>query len=326
MSDRGYWYVQNGAERRRGLDPRNVADSGYVEGWGYPTWRDEFDGSSVDPAKWSVKDQSFFGNTPDRAVIKTENTSIVNGELQLRGEWRATADGNRWHDTGYIDHRIGGGGTNSSQTVYSQQYGRWEIRAKTPTGPNTLGTLAAFWLRCNGNLGEIDIMETWGYAGNTPTSTGQLPGSSTLTFHSSTMAGPVNDKPYIKSFIRYNEAVGDYSNPAWSYISNNLPENPAFDGYHTWVFEYMPTYIAAYYDGQQACYLTPTTTDPQDSGRTCAWMWDPDFFGSAFHMRCNLHIGMSEIYWGVPDPNNRSITQTPLDYRVQHIRAWEYQP
>lgn len=316
----GIWYGPGG----RKVPFESIGDPGYIEGWGFPTWRDEFEGSTIDPEKWSVKNRSWFGHTPDRAVISDQNASIDNGELLIRANWRDAPEGNRWHDTGYLDHRIGNGGTSASETIYSQRYGRWEICATTPTGPNTLGTLAAFWLRCNSHPGEIDIMEAWGYAGTTPTSTGQLPGGSTLTFHSSTMAEPVNGKPYTKSLIRYNYAAGDYSNMNWSYVSNNLPLHPAFDGYHTWAFEYMPDYIAAYYDGQQVCYLTPDMPDPENSSRTCAWLWDQDFWGSEFHMRVNLHIGMSEQYWGVPDPDNRSITSDPLDYRVKYIRAWRY--
>lgn len=314
--------VTNDAEA---LGPKGA----YLDGWGLPTWRSEFDSSGpIDSAEWSVKDASWFGNTLDRAVIRSSNAFVDDGDLVLRGTWRTSSTGSppRWHDTGYVDHRIGGGGANASETIYAQQYGRWEICATTPTGNNTLGTLAAFWLRCNENLGEIDIMEAWGYGGVPPTTAGQLPGGSALTFHSSTMSSAVNGKPYRKTLIRYNEALGDYSNMAWAYISKNLPLHPAFDGFHTWAFEYMPDYIAAFYDGQQVCYLTPTMSDPHNAGSTYAWLWDPDFFGSPFHMRVNLHIGISETYWGVPDNANRALTSDPLDYRIKYVRAWEYLP
>lgn len=299
----------------------------YLEGWGLPTWRSEFDvGTTIDPAEWSVKDASWFGNTTDRAVIRSDKAFIDAGELVLRGTWRGTSSGSpaRWHDTGYADHRIGNGGTDASATIYAQQYGRWELCATTPTGNDTLGALAAFWLRCNSHLGEIDIMEAWGYGGNPPTGAGQVPGGSVLTFHSSTMSGPVNGKPYRKTLIRYNEALGDYSNTSWSYVSRNLPLHPAFDGYHVWAFEYMPDYIAAYYDGQQVCHLTPTMSDPHNAGSTYAWLWDPDFFGSPFHMRLNLHVGISETYWGVPDNSQRALTSNPLDYRIKYVRAWRH--
>lgn len=334
MSRLGHWYVSENAERRRGQSPFGSEDDpGFVDGWGLPVWRDEFDyrdsggNLAVDPTKWSVKNSSTFGQTPDAANITPSAVSILPSEqLRIRGTWRSTpvitssgVDGNpteRWMDTGYMDHRIGSGGNSASETIFSQQYGRWEIRCTTPTGPNTLGTLAAFWLRCNTTPGEIDIMEAWGFAGNAPTSNGQVPGSSTTTFHSSTMGEPVNGKPYQKSFWRINEELGDYSNMSWSYVSNNLPLHPAYSALHTWAFERTPTYIATYYDGVEAARTTPAQTP---------WLWDSDFFGSPLHIRLNLHIGMSRTFWGAPDPNNRSITEAPLDYIVDYIRVWSYQ-
>ena len=62
------------------------------------------------------------------------------------------------HKTGYMDQRK----LQSDDMSYSQQYGRWEIRAKTPTGPKTFGR----WPRsgsATARSGEIDIMEAWGF-------------------------------------------------------------------------------------------------------------------------------------------------------------------
>ena len=38
-------------------------------------------------------------------------------------------------------------------------------------------------------------------------------------------------------------------------------------------------------------------------------------------MRLNLHVGPSATYWGLPDPNNRSLTK-PLDFEVDYVRTW----
>lgn len=327
MNENGLWYVKDGLEQRRGMPSRG---NGYRPGWGNPVWRDEFDHTdgggnpAIDSAKWSVKDAAWFGQTPDAAnIVSSACTVLPSQQLRIRGTWRSSpvvtshgVDGNpteRWMDTGYMDHRIGNGGTSSSSVIYSQKYGRWEVRATTPTGPNTLGTLAAFWLRCDSNLGEIDIMEAWGYEGTTPTSKQQVPGGSVCTFHSSTLAGDVNGKPYQKYFWRYNEELGDYSDNSWAYLSRNDPLHPAYDGFHIWAFERTPTYIAVFYDEQEVARTTPAETP---------WLWDEDFFGSPLHIRLNLHIGMSRQYWGAPDPNNRAITQAPLDYIVDYIRVW----
>jgi hypothetical protein len=42
-------------------------------------------------------------------------------------------------------------------------------------------------------------------------------------------------------------------------------------------------------------------------------------------MRINLHVGISEKYWGRPDPNNPQWTQN-VDYKIDYVRTWAYTP
>lgn len=312
MSQSGLWYVVNSKERRRSQPNKGeLLDDGYREGWGVPVWRDEFDS---DLSQWNVRNNFM---TFDTARAMASNVAISSGVLHLNGKWLETTEtggdkGIITHTTGYIDTRNLTDADNPAPKHFSQQYGRWEVRCQTPTGPNTLGALAAFWLRCDNTPGEIDIMEAWGGGGTmSGTYNTYVKDSATTTFHSSTTTSTVNGKPYQKTFYRHWQHGGP---------------RPVWDGMHTYGFEYTPDHISADVDGVQIFNVTPESLDPEDSAKTLAWLWDPDFFGSPFHIRMNLHVGPSASFWGLPDPNNRQLTVDPLDYAIEYVRAWEYQP
>lgn len=358
--------------------PDPTADPAYLPEYGLPAWRDEFDyidqkteQPAIDPSKWGgivdvpgmgpripgVKHYTWFGQTPDVGVIDQNQVYVASdGTLRIRGTWRdeplVTTYGlegnptNRWMNCGYLDHRIGPTyskvgdqpGTSSSKVVYSQHYGRWEIRYKTCNGPNSLGYHGGFWLRSD-VPGEIDLTEFWGHKGNPPTDKGQVPGSTVLSFHSSTTAGAVNGKPYQKLLSRVHEELKDYSTNTWAYLSKNYPKRPSFENLHTYTFERMPTYFKAWFDGE--LYFHATKTNEGITGAVVApWLWDTDFWGvhpsevvalgkpatDGFHIRLNLHIALSEQYWGKPDPNNRAWTTDNQEMVVDYIRIWRYDP
>lgn len=303
LSADGYW-------TRAGREPLNPSpDEAWLPGWGVPVWRDEFTGGL---SQWNVRNNFL---TFDTARAMAANVSVVDEKLRVRANWLTTPlTGSQYpqgiitHDTGYIDTRNLSDSANPSPKHFSQQYGRWEVRCKTPSGPNTRGSLAAFWLRSDNNLGEIDIMEAWGYGGTMAANhTTYIKDSAVTTFHSSTLSSTVNNKPYTKTLFRHWQA--GVPRTAWS-------------EFHTYAFEYMPTYIALFVDGIQVMRVTPTSPDPQNAGQTLAWLWDPDFFGSPFHIRLNLHVGPSASFWGLPDPDNRSWTADPMDFLVDYVRVY----
>lgn len=281
------------------------ADPAELPFWGAPVWRDEFDG---DLSKWNVRDN---WTTFDQARAMAANASIVDGILHIRGDWyreplNAGPQGRLTHTTGYLDTRNWAKGDKH----FSQQYGRWEIRAKMPAGVNTLGALSAFWLRADKHPGEIDIVERWGYGGTMPANYNTyVKGTGWTTFHSNTDGSgskPVNGKAYMKTF--------------WRHYQHGIPKDAA-DEWHTYAFEYTPDYIATFVDGKQIMRVTPQTIDPEVKTRTLSWLWDQDFFGSPFHMRLNLHVGPSAASWGLPDPDRRDLTQ-PLDFQVDYVRVY----
>lgn len=290
---------------RTGL-PIAPTDPTYRPGFGTPVFQEDFTG---DLSKWNVRNNFL---TIDTARAMTSNATIESGQLHLKGTWLTTPEaagpqGTITHYTGYVDTRNLSDAANPTPKHFSQQYGRWEIRCKVPTGANTRGALAAFWLRCDSTPGEIDIMESWGGGGTMAADwTNYIKDSAVTTFHSSTSSATVNGKPYKKTM--------------WRHWQSGVPK-PLWDGFHVYAFEYMPTYIATYVDGIQVMKVTPSSTDPMNGG-TLAWLWDSDFFGSPMHIRTNLHVGPSPDYWGLPDPNNRQWTVDPLDFAIDYIYAY----
>ena len=112
---------------------------------------DEFDGSSVDRSKWRVRNDTWGTNEYSILTSRPQNVFVSGGVLTIRAQReRYTAYSmTRDYTSGYLD-TIG---------LHSQQYGRWEMRAKLPTAK---GLWPAFWLRSDHTPGEIDILESIG--------------------------------------------------------------------------------------------------------------------------------------------------------------------
>jgi len=281
------------------------APSDKVPGWGAPTWRDEFDyldpatgKPAVDPTKWNVRDRSDLGLLFDAAVVDEGQVTVDKSDvLHIRADWLdspvsrpADQPGPRelWHKTGYLDQRE----LQTGDVSKAQRYGRWEIRAKVPTGPQTLGSLAAFWLR-NDQSGEIDIMEAWGY--DDAAVRDQKIDTAATTVHTHTSSPSENDKFF------------------WHHSQYGGP-TPVWNDFHTYAFELTPTYAAVIVDGEELIRTTPSENPT---------LWDERYFGTPLHMRLNLHVGPSAEYWGLPNPDDRAATQN-LDFQVDHVRVWEY--
>lgn len=286
--------------------PVPAGDGGPVlPGWGSPVFDDEFTyrdpatgTPAVDPTKWNVRSRNDLGLLPDAAVVDPKQVTVdSSGMLHIRADWldkpiiRPSGQAGApeiWHATGYLDQRK----LQSDDMSFAQQYGRWEIRAKVPTGPKTLGALAAFWLR-NQQSGEIDIMEAWGYD-NGPLRDQKI-NSATTTVHTHTSDPSQNSKFF------------------WTHSEHGGPV-PVWSDFHTFAFELTPSYAAIIVDGKELARTTPAKNPS---------LWDSRYFGSPLHVRLNLHVGPSATYWGLPDPDNKSATQN-LDFQVDYVRIWSY--
>jgi Glycosyl hydrolases family 16 len=128
--------------------PAPSGPSGY-----HLVWSDDF--SSINTAKWNVRNNSWANNEQSIDTSRPQNVFISNGALTLRAIKQSyTAYGTtRQYTSGYLD-TIG---------KESWKYGRIEMRAKLPTAQ---GLWPAFWLRNDVGLGELDIMEAIGGMNN----------------------------------------------------------------------------------------------------------------------------------------------------------------
>lgn len=126
-------------------------------------WQDNFDGNELNTANWGVElhDPGWVNNEKQAYVNTKENIYVEDGKLILQALKT---------ENGYTSGRV------NTQDKRVFKYGRFEARAKVPSGQ---GFLPAFWMMPNDeNLygqwpkcGEIDIMEVLGSQTNKSYST-----------------------------------------------------------------------------------------------------------------------------------------------------------
>jgi len=147
-----------------------VLDPGYLEGWGVPVWRDEFNGTTIDPTLWNRRNAGL--NTDlSYNTSRDVNAFLSDGFLTIRGLKEEYSG--RHYTSAYLD-TIG---------KFWQKYGRWEIRAKLPLPFGvSRGIWPAFWLRDQGSAGELDVLEAYG----TPSDNGNTDNCAMFALHEAT--------------------------------------------------------------------------------------------------------------------------------------------
>ena len=127
-------------------------------------WRDEFNGTSLDPHKWEYdtarnKEGWYNGERQYYSAGRRENLRVEDGHLTLEAR-HEKLDPSRFPDWGGQDY--------TSARILSKgsgwTYGFYEVRAKLPCAP---GTWPAIWMlpvkmKQWPDDGEIDIMEQVG--------------------------------------------------------------------------------------------------------------------------------------------------------------------
>ena len=125
-------------------------------------WQDEFSDHQVDPAKWEFEVNAQGGGNNERQYYVTNNARVQDGCLFIEARQGAYTgpEGTREFTSSRL--RTKGRG--------DWKYGRFEIRAKLPTGQ---GYWPAIWMLPTDNVyggwphsGEIDILELLGHQPN----------------------------------------------------------------------------------------------------------------------------------------------------------------
>lgn len=223
----------------------------------------------------------------DAAYLTKDAIDVSDGTMTIEGRRRSSAATvstgirERWYDTGYID-TIG---------KFSQKYGRWEMRAKLPTGHTmTRGVWPAFWLRGDRTNGEIDIMEAYG---GESIQRWNPAGSYTTTLWEDTNLGKQRGEWY-----------------SWAHTNWASKSPGVYSDFHTYGFNWTPDCMQFTYDGQVLSTI-PVEEVP----------WAESAFDSPFNIRLNMQVGSS--YWGMPD---QQYTKDAFDYVVDSVKVYRMNP
>ncbi len=248
-------------------------------GWNL-TFSDEFDGTEVDTAKWDPITWINPHNNELQAYHPSRVT-VSDGNLVL------TADDNK------IDFSVNGVQNRKNfssgkvESKFTQQYGRWEIRAKLP---GTQGTWPAIWLLPDTDVyswpsqGEIDILEN---RGNEPNLTSSA-------FH----WGP----DFFGRQFRFDE-----------HQATNGGEMENFhDEFHTYAVEWDTTKLRFFVDGVNHYTLT--------NAETANGFYPGGFLSQqTAPMELNLNVAVGGDF--LPNPNGSSVW--PQQMLIDYVRVYE---
>lgn len=144
-----------------------AADAPMAAPAGAPTWADEFDGTTLDPAKWSAEtdrnhdgwynhEVQYYAHTDRPQNLRLEGGRLI---LEARRDGRDLRQATDYGGQAYTSGRI----STAGHAAFT--YGFYEVRAKLACGR---GAWPAIWLlpeRSGGwpDGGEIDVMELVGF-------------------------------------------------------------------------------------------------------------------------------------------------------------------
>ena len=247
---------------------------GAAANYPYMSWQDEFDGTSVESARWAfdIGTGTQYGltgwgnNELQYYTNRSQNASVSNGTLKI------TALKENYGGQSYTSARL------KTQGLFSQAGGRFEIRAALPTGQ---GFWPAIWMMPASDTyggwaasGEIDIMEA----------RGQQP-----------------DR--VNGAIHYG---GTWPSNTWSESTRVLPAGQTISSFHTYALEWDTAATPAirwYVD--DVLYATKTLW--WSSGAAY-----PAPFDKPFYMLLNLAVGGN--YVGSPNASTPFPATMQVDY------------
>jgi beta-glucanase (GH16 family) len=265
------------------------------------TWSDEFDGNRVDPAKWdfdigngfvdprSNRWVSGWGNRELQYYTSgPANAFVSDGALHVRAVKEAA------HGFDYTSARLKSRKRDGGP-LFNQKYGRFEFRAKLPTGQ---GLWSALWMLPQEGVygpwptsGEIDVVEA----------RGEEPGRVTGTLHYGAR-WPAN----VQSGKHFD-----------------FPGGGTVADFHVYRVEWEPGVIRWYVDGRHCASQSFWWSGRTDGGRDPRPKSDADLhpwpapFDRPFYLVMNLAVGGTFV--GTPDET----TILPAEMVVDYVRVYE---
>lgn len=267
-------------------------------------WSDEFDGSAIDPAKWSFDVDCWGGGNNERQCYtdRAENARIEQGKLVITARRERTTGpalpASQRPDpqaAGELATRNYSSARLTTRGKASWRFGRVEVRASLPQGQ---GTWPAIWMLPEANRygpwaasGEIDILE----AVNLGTPCKACPGGKEDTILGTLHFG----KPW----------------PGNAHKGEEVHRPAVLEGFHTFAIEWQPDRIIWQFDGET--YATRERSEWFTSGSPTPGA--P--FDQPFHLILNLAFGggLAETR-GLKGVSNRNF---PKRFLIDWVRVWQ---
>ncbi|MGE6492181.1 carbohydrate binding domain-containing protein [Exiguobacterium sp. NPDC077395] len=254
-------------------------------------WSDEFSKAEIDHSKWNFETGNWivdkdgnpvaagWGNNEKQFYTdKNENAFIKDGKLVIRAKKEQASDQFGTYD--YTSAKL------TTKGTFSKTYGRYEMRAKLPTGK---GLWPAFWMlpeedRYGGwaASGEIDIMESWG-----------------------------SQPDKVAGTIHYGET---WPNNKYTGKDYHFAEGDGIDKWHTYAVEWEPGEIRWYVDGQ--LYQTQNDWYAKEANKASKYSY-PAPFDQNFYLIMNLAVG------GWFDGDVDETTPFPAEMEVDYVRVFD---
>ncbi|MFO0876248.1 MAG: glycoside hydrolase family 16 protein [Gemmataceae bacterium] len=266
------------------------------------TWSDEFDGKEIDRAKWDFDlGNGFFSYDANQWISgwgndelqyytrEADNAFVKEGKLYIRAVKESL------HGCGYTSARMKSRKRDGS-ALFNQKYGRFEFRAKLPTGR---GVWPALWMLPQAekygtwpSSGEIDVMEA----------RGQEPHKVLGTLH------------YGSRWPGNVHTGGEYL----------FPRGQSIAEFHTYAIEWEPGEMRWYVDeteyARQTFWWSSSRVEggkgqkPRSEADLNAW---PAPFDQSFYLVMNVAVGGK--FLGNPDRT----TVFPAEMVVDYVRVYE---
>ena len=265
-------------------------------------WSDEFNGPEIDRTKWDFDRGSgmmangewlagWGNNELEFYTPRPENAFINEGMLHLRAVKES------YKGCQYTSARI------KTKSLFSKKYGRYEFRAKLPTGK---GIWPAVWMLPEKEAyggwaasGEIDILEARGQNPNKVVGT--------LHYGSRWPANTHTGKDYV------------------------LPDKQTIADFHVYALEWEPGAIRWYVDDvlyqSQSFWWSCSDTDgpngvePVNESELNPW---PAPYDQPFYLILNLAVGGN--FLGKPDATTNFPAEMVIDYLRVYDRTDVYAP